>query len=403
MCSLQCTLTPLIFQAQLIESRQIHQKIEELYLTFAKKASAFNSWFENASEDLTDPVRVNSLDEIKALRESHAEFQKSLSNARSELDQLVALNKKIEAYKVSKNPYTWFTVETLEESWVNLVKVIKDRDADLVTEEQRQKENEDLRKQFAKSANEFYGWLVQMRGDLSDGHGTLEVQLEATQGKYAEVLKKKSALKKIEDLGAKMEEALILDNKHTEHTTVGLAQQWDQLEQLGMRMQHNLEQQIQAKNTVGVTEEQLKDYNETFRYFDKDRSGRLDYQELKSCLRSLGYSFSVVEEGQKDPEFDKIARQLDPNGEGLVSMPDYMAFMISRETTKVESSTEVVSAFKAAAGQKPYITSEELRKALAPEQAEYCMRRMPQYVDADGRPVSNAYNYENFTLNLFAA
>eukprot|EP00051_Salpingoeca_urceolata_P021154 m.326993 g.326993 ORF g.326993 m.326993 type:complete len:95 (-) comp19745_c14_seq5:35-319(-) len=63
-----------------------------------------------------------------------------------------------------------------------------------------------------------------------------------------------------------MEEALILDNKHTEHSTVGLAQQWDQLEQLGMRMQHNLEQQIQAKNTTGVSEEKIKEFNETFRF-----------------------------------------------------------------------------------------------------------------------------------------
>lgn len=61
----------------------------------------------------------------------------------------------------------------------------------------------------------------------------------------------RSQLKKIEDLGAAMEEALILDNKYTEHSTVGLAQQWDQLDQLGMRMQHNLEQQIQARyNTI---------------------------------------------------------------------------------------------------------------------------------------------------------
>lgn len=61
----------------------------------------------------------------------------------------------------------------------------------------------------------------------------------------------RSQLKKIEDLGAAMEEALILDNKYTEHSTVGLAQQWDQLDQLGMRMQHNLEQQIQARYFAG--------------------------------------------------------------------------------------------------------------------------------------------------------
>ena len=40
-------------------------KVEDLFLLFAKKASAFNSWFENAEEDLTDPVRCNSVEEIR--------------------------------------------------------------------------------------------------------------------------------------------------------------------------------------------------------------------------------------------------------------------------------------------------------------------------------------------------
>lgn len=34
------------------------RQIEELYLRFAKKASSFNSWFENAEEDLTDPAHL---------------------------------------------------------------------------------------------------------------------------------------------------------------------------------------------------------------------------------------------------------------------------------------------------------------------------------------------------------
>ena len=40
-------------------------QVEDLFLLFAKKASAFNSWFENAEEDLTDPVRCNSVEEIR--------------------------------------------------------------------------------------------------------------------------------------------------------------------------------------------------------------------------------------------------------------------------------------------------------------------------------------------------
>jgi spectrin alpha len=50
---------------RLLRLQQQYRQVEDLYLTFAKKASAFNSWFENAEEDLTDPVRCNSLEEIK--------------------------------------------------------------------------------------------------------------------------------------------------------------------------------------------------------------------------------------------------------------------------------------------------------------------------------------------------
>jgi len=111
-------------------------------------------------------------------------------------------------------------------------------------------------------------------------------------------------------LGAILEEHLILDNRYTEHSTVGLAQQWDQLDQLGMRMQHNLEQQIQARNQSGVSEDALKEFSMMFKHFDKDKSGRLNQQEFKSCLRALGYDLPMVEEGQPDPEFEAILGEI---------------------------------------------------------------------------------------------
>ena len=79
---------------------------------------------------------------------------------------------------------------------------------------------------------------------------------------------------------------------------MGLAQQWDQLNQLGMRIKHNLEQQIQARNQSGVSEDALKEFSMMFRHFDKDRTGRLDHNAFKSCLRALGYDLPMVEEGK---------------------------------------------------------------------------------------------------------
>uniref|UniRef100_A0A8D2PI72 Spectrin alpha chain, non-erythrocytic 1 n=1 Tax=Zosterops lateralis melanops TaxID=1220523 RepID=A0A8D2PI72_ZOSLA len=390
---------------KLLEAQEHFRKVEDLFLTFAKKASAFNSWFENAEEDLTDPVRCNSLEEIKALREAHDAFRSSLSSAQADFNQLAELDRQIKSFRVASNPYTWFTMEALEETWRNLQKIIKERELELQKEQRRQEENDKLRQEFAQHANAFHQWIQETRYSLScmvEESGTLESQLEATKRKHQEIRAMRSQLKKIEDLGAAMEEALILDNKYTEHSTVGLAQQWDQLDQLGMRMQHNLEQQIQARNTTGVTEEALKEFSMMFKHFDKDKSGRLNHQEFKSCLRSLGYDLPMVEEGEPDPEFESILDTVDPNRDGHVSLQEYMAFMISRETENVKSSEEIESAFRALSSEgKPYVTKEELYQNLTREQADYCISHMKPYMDGKGRELPSAYDYIEFTRSLF--
>uniref|UniRef100_A0A452V9S3 Spectrin alpha chain, non-erythrocytic 1 n=1 Tax=Ursus maritimus TaxID=29073 RepID=A0A452V9S3_URSMA len=362
-------------------SQLLANSVEDLFLTFAKKASAFNSWFENAEEDLTDPVRCNSLEEIRALREAHDAFRSSLSSAQADFSQLAELDRQIKSFRVASNPYTWFTMEALEETWRNLQKIIKERELELQKEQREKGQGRTLPPCPTPS---------------------LPRPPPALQRKHQEIRAMRSQLKKIEDLGAAMEEALILDNKYTEHSTVGLAQQWDQLDQLGMRMQHNLEQQIQARNTTGVTEEALKEFSMMFKHFDKDKSGRLNHQEFKSCLRSLGYDLPMVEEGEPDPEFEAILDTVDPNRDGHVSLQEYMAFMISRETENVKSSEEIESAFRALSSEgKPYVTKEELYQNLTREQADYCVSHMKPYVDGKGRELPTAFDYVEFTRSLF--
>lgn len=143
---------------RLLRMQDQFRQIEELYLTFAKKASAFNSWFENAEEDLTDPVRCNSIEEIRALRDAHAQFQvgfqnsdnrfsiicdpyfnasammfqASLSSAQADFEALAALDQQIESFNVGPNPYTWFTMSALEDTWRNLQKIIKVNSANVI-------------------------------------------------------------------------------------------------------------------------------------------------------------------------------------------------------------------------------------------------------------------------------
>ena len=110
-----------------------------------------------------------------------------------------------------------------------------------------------------------------------------------------------------------------------------------------------------------MSEEALREFSMMFKHFDKDKSGKLNHQEFRSCLRALGYDLPMVEEGQKDPEFEAILDSVDPNRDGLVSLQEYMAFMISRETDNVQSARDVEAAFRAlTSSERPYITSQEL-------------------------------------------
>ena len=49
------------------------------------------------------------------------------------------------------------------------------------------------------------------------------------------------------------------------------------------------------------------------RHFDKERLGRLDHQQFKSCLRAQGLDLPMVEEGEHDPEFEAILDEVDRN------------------------------------------------------------------------------------------
>merc|ERR1719242_2345734 len=387
---------------RLLQVQEQFRQIEELYLTFAKKASAFNSWFENAEEDMTDPVRCNSVEEIRSLREAHKQFQASLSSANLDFEALAQLDKQIKSFNVGPNPYTWFTMEALSDTWKNLQSIIKQRDAELAGEEVRQEENDKLRKEFARHANAFYSWLTETRGMMMEGSGTLEEQFAAVGIKAHEVANRSSDLRKIEDLGAILEEKLILDNRYTEHSTVGLAQQWDQLNQLGMRIRHNLEQQIQARNQSGVSEDALKEFSMMFRHFDKDRTGRLDHNAFKSCLRALGYDLPMVEEGESEPEFEAILDRVDPNRDMFISLQDYMGFMISKETENVQSSEEIENAFRAITQEREYVTRSELYDHLSKDRADYCIGKMQTYRDPrTDEGIPDAYDFMEFTRTLF--
>nr|XP_025842109.1 spectrin alpha chain, erythrocytic 1 isoform X2 [Vulpes vulpes] len=387
----------------LLEKQLPLQKAEELFMEFAHKASVFNHWCENAEEDLSEPVHCVSLNEVRQLQKDHEAFLASLAEAQSDFNYLLELDQQIKDLNVPSSPYTWLTMEVLEKFWKHLSEVIKEREQELQKEEERQVKNFEMCQEFEQNASAFLQWILETRAYFLDGSllketGTLESQLEANKRKQKEIQGMKRQLTKIEDLGDSLEEALVLDIKYS---TIGLAQQWDQLHQLGMRMQHNLEQQIQAKDTIGVSEEALKEFSTTYKHFDENLTGRLSHKDFRSCLRGLNYYLPMVEEDEPEPKFEKFLDAVDPGRKGYVSLEDYTSFLIDKESENIKSSDEIENAFQALAEGKAYITKEDLKQALTPEQVQFCASHMQQYEDPRGRSHLAGYDYVGFTNSFF--
>jgi len=110
-----------------------------------------------------------------------------------------------------------------------------------------------------------------------------------------------------------------------------------------------------------------------------------------------------VKEGEEDPEFEAILNIVDSNRDGFVTLQEFISFMISRETENISSSEEFEHAFRLIAEQdRPYVTTKELYANLSNEMADYCIKKMPKYVDPNtNRELENAYDYNQYTNLLF--
>ena len=49
------------------------------------------------------------------------------------------------------------------------------------------------------------------------------------------------------------------------------------------------------RDSVGISEDQMKELRTSFNHFDKNKNNQLDYKEFKQCLVSLGHSVDIEE------------------------------------------------------------------------------------------------------------
>ena len=75
---------------------------------------------------------------FQALEHAHNVFVDSLKQAEEDLESLRVLDAEIKEGGATVNPYTWFTMQALDETWDNLKKIVTKRELELKEEHRKQ-------------------------------------------------------------------------------------------------------------------------------------------------------------------------------------------------------------------------------------------------------------------------
>uniref|UniRef100_A0A4W5NUL3 Actinin, alpha 2b n=1 Tax=Hucho hucho TaxID=62062 RepID=A0A4W5NUL3_9TELE len=383
-------------------TEKLLETIDQLFLEFAKRSVPFNNWMEGAMEDLQDMFIVHTIDEVQSLISAHEQFKATLPEADGERQAILGIHNEVQKISQSYgikanllNLYSTITTEELLAKWDKVKKLVPQREGSLQEELARQHTNERLRQQFATQANLIGPWIQTRMEEIGrcslEVGGTLEDQM--TQLKQFEhvIVTYKPNIDKLEGDHQHIQESLVFDNKHTNYTMEHIRVGWELLLTTIARTINEIETQILTRDAKGISQEQMHEFRSSFNHFDRKKHGAMDTDDFRACLISMGYDLGEV-------EFARIMMLVDPSATGMVSFQSFIDFM-TRETADTDTAEQVVASFRILAADKPYILVEELRRELPPDQAEYCILRMPRYSGPGGS--AGALDYTAFSTALY--
>ncbi|XP_055969585.1 alpha-actinin-2 isoform X3 [Sorex fumeus] len=383
-------------------TEKLLETIDQLHLEFAKRAAPFNNWMEGAMEDLQDMFIVHSIEEIQSLITAHEQFKATLPEADGERQSIMAIQNEVEkviqSYSIrisSSNPYSTVTMDELRMKWDKVKQLVPIRDQSLQEELARQHTNERLRRQFAAQANAVGPWIQNKMEEIARSAvqitGALEDQMNQLKQYEHNIINYKNNIDKLEGDHQLIQEALVFDNKHTNYTMEHIRVGWELLLTTIARTINEVETQILTRDAKGITQEQMNEFRASFNHFDRRKNGLMDHEDFRACLISMGYDLG-------EAEFARIMTLVDPNGQGTVTFQSFIDFM-TRETADTDTAEQVIASFRILASDKPYILAEELRRELPPDQAQYCIKRMPAYSGPGSVP--GALDYTAFSSALY--
>ncbi|SAM03934.1 hypothetical protein [Absidia glauca] len=275
-----------------------------------------------------------------------------------EIDSLLGnIQTKLKTYNLKPYyPPEGLTLKDLDNIWCELLQNEAFYHRSINSKIREIKEN--LRKAYAQAANDFQQQLdsISMEQSLLDGN--LDNQLQRVQLLQKKIEPLTATLHKVQVLDQDCVDANTEENDYTVYSVEDLTFGLDLLRQAIQKKNAFIQNQVVSRNMTNLTPAQLEEFEQAFRYFDKDNSNTLSAMEFNAALASLGVFYD-------DDDFDQVFSHVTGRQEHA-SFEQFIRFMVS--VTEDKSTPEQIrDSFRTIAGDKPYVTELDLRMCLVPD------------------------------------
>jgi DNA repair exonuclease SbcCD ATPase subunit len=363
------------------------QATEELCINFSKAAQTLDVYLEDLETKLSEKIKVSSVEEVVAIASATEENEKEYVEKEASVTEMSNIHKQISDKGENPQTYTTLTLDGLSSKYDALKNEFATKKEAIATEKQKQEENVKLISEFTTEFGAYQDFVTKTSDEVENiSSGSLEEQLKSVKD-LAEKAKPQSQ-QSVDKLCSSFEKVEAADIAEQAPATVqeinGLN---ERLQKVFNKRMETLESGILSQKQSNISEEQLKDFRDTFKFFDKENTGSLTKFPFKAACAAAG-------EDIPDEHLEKVFKEFDADGDGKISFDEFISF-ISSVAKEGAGKGDLMTAFQEIAGGNKFLTEQQIVSNFAKEQAQHFLTEM--------KKTDEGYDYESYLNASFSS
>jgi len=373
-------------------ARQIH--LHNQAKKFKAGADSLNAWIAEKNKYFSTVETIDSVEGAEiALEACRININEVSYSKDGRLKDLKAISAELYSERFENQSEIKSIEQGLDSAFDNLAKSGTAKHQTLEGELKKQKDlNDRLCKEFAEAVKSFADYLNKKKAAIAGNKSQeLEQQLASLLASTSDDNQADTKLKAITDAEDKLKARSITNNPYTSVAKGDCDANWAQYRLMFQKKKELLESQIEEKKKSGLTDEQLQEIRDNFKYFNKDKTNFLEKRELRACLQSLG-------ESATPKDIQAILDKYDADKDSKLKFEEFQQFMFTK-LGDTNSKDEILESFRYLSFGKDTITISNLESVIndvswKTRHVEYLKKEMKQTKPGE-------YDYIQWTTEAF--